>query len=217
MADGRTPGAASAGQDVRVSDSPVAPGWQSRRRALFNEYERVALALFAERGFHDVTIDEVAEAAGVSARTLFRYFPTKEDYLLAFTRRELDLTRAAIAALAPDPYPLPAVWSAVWVRFAAGDVDLDGIRLWRAAAADAPDVVNRVRGERQETLIDLVSEYCAASLGVDGERDVRPRLYGGIVAGADMALIELWGRSELSRTELAEAAEALFRVVPTAF
>jgi AcrR family transcriptional regulator len=206
-----------AGQDVRVSESPAASGWQSRRRALFDEYERVALVLFAERGFRSVTIEEVAEAAGVSARTLFRYFPTKDDYLLAFARRELDLTRDAIAALAPHPSPLPAVWSAVWARFEEADIDLDALTLWRAAASEAPDVVNRVRGERQEALIDLVSAYCAVSLGVDAARDVRPRLYGGIIAGADMALIELWGRSELTRPELTAAAEALFRVVAAAF
>jgi AcrR family transcriptional regulator len=190
-----------------------ASGWQSRRRALFDEYERVALGLFAERGFRTVTIDEVAEAAGVSARTLFRYFPTKDDYLLALARRELGLTRIAIGALAPHPSPLPAVWSAVWARFERGDVDADGLTLWRAAAADAPDVVDRIRGEWQEGLIDAVSAYCAVSLGVDSARDARPRLYGGIIAGANMALVELLGRSELTGSELAGAAEEIFRVV----
>ncbi len=199
-----------------MSDSPVASGWHSRRRVLFDEYERVALTLFAERGFRNVTIEEVAEVAGVSARTLFRYFPTKDDYLLAFARRELDLTRSGIAALAPHPSPLPAVWSAVWARFDEGVIDLDGLTLWRAAASDAPDVVDRIRGEWQEGLIDAVSAYCASSLGVDSVRDARPRLYGGIIAGANMALIELLGRSELTRSELAGAAEALFRAVSAA-
>jgi AcrR family transcriptional regulator len=204
-------------QDIRVPDPPAASGWQNRRRALFDEYERVALVLFAERGFRGVTIEEVAEAAGVSARTLFRYFPTKDDYLLAFPRRELERTRSAIGTLAPHSSPLPVVWAAVWARFDDGDIDVDGLSLWRAAASEAPDVVNRVRGERQETLIDLVSEYCAVCLGVDSARDVRPRLYGGIIAGADMALIELLGRSELRRTELGSAAEAFFRAVAAAF
>jgi len=104
----------------------------------------------------------------------------------------------------------------VWARFEQGYIDADGLTLWRAAASDAPVVVNRIRGEWQEGLIDAVSAYCAVSLGVDGSRDARPRLYGGIIAGANMALIELLGRSELTGQELAGAAEAIFRVVAAA-
>lgn len=42
-----------------------------------------ALALFEERGFDDVSVAEVAEAAEVSKATVFNYFPTKEDLVLA--------------------------------------------------------------------------------------------------------------------------------------
>jgi AcrR family transcriptional regulator len=38
-----------------------------------------AFGLFAKRGFDRVTVAEVAEAAGVSVKTVFNYFPTKED------------------------------------------------------------------------------------------------------------------------------------------
>jgi mycofactocin system transcriptional regulator len=41
--------------------------------------ERAALDLFTLRGFEDVTSDEVADAAGISRRTFFRYYATKAD------------------------------------------------------------------------------------------------------------------------------------------
>lgn len=49
-----------------------------------------AFELFAERGFDDVTVDEIADRAEVSKSTLFRYFETKEDLLLFDARSHRD-------------------------------------------------------------------------------------------------------------------------------
>jgi len=69
---------------------------ERRRRDTETEIERSALALFAGRGFEKVTMDEVAAAAGVSTRTLFRYFPAKIDLALGRIRRIDDALRSAI-------------------------------------------------------------------------------------------------------------------------
>ncbi|WIB62509.1 TetR family transcriptional regulator [Curtobacterium sp. MCBD17_040] len=66
----------------------------------------VALRLFAERGFDAVTMDDVAVAAGVSRRTLFRVFRTKDDLVWGGTAEAADRMAAELAALPDraDPY-----------------------------------------------------------------------------------------------------------------
>ncbi|GAA4226386.1 TetR/AcrR family transcriptional regulator [Actinomadura meridiana] len=49
------------------------------RRAVRAELAATAIGLFVERGFDDTTVDDIAAAAGVSRRSFFRYFPSKED------------------------------------------------------------------------------------------------------------------------------------------
>ncbi|MEU7803908.1 TetR family transcriptional regulator [Micromonospora arborensis] len=58
----------------------MADGLRERtRRAVRAELAQVALDLFAERGFDETTVDEIAQAAGLTKRSFFRYFPAKED------------------------------------------------------------------------------------------------------------------------------------------
>ncbi|HEY0240803.1 MAG TPA: TetR/AcrR family transcriptional regulator [Friedmanniella sp.] len=51
------------------------------RRAVQHELLLVALDLFATQGFESTTVDQIASAAGLSRRSFFRYFGTKEDVL----------------------------------------------------------------------------------------------------------------------------------------
>ncbi|MFD0560576.1 TetR family transcriptional regulator [Stackebrandtia endophytica] len=53
------------------------------RRAVRAELAAIALDLFAENGFEETTVDEIARAAGLTKRSFFRYFPTKEDAVFA--------------------------------------------------------------------------------------------------------------------------------------
>jgi TetR/AcrR family transcriptional regulator, regulator of mycofactocin system len=59
--------------DVILSQSRVG----RRRSTTPHHITDVALGLFAERGFAEVSVDDVAQAAGIARRTLFRYYPSK--------------------------------------------------------------------------------------------------------------------------------------------
>jgi AcrR family transcriptional regulator len=58
-----------------------------KRDAVRAGLARVAIDLFARDGFEAVTIEEIARAAGISARTFFRYFPSKDDIVLELASR----------------------------------------------------------------------------------------------------------------------------------
>ena len=65
------------GLERRVVSSDMA-GVSGRARTR-RELSAAALSLFADKGYEATTVDQIAAAAGVSRRTFFRYFPTKED------------------------------------------------------------------------------------------------------------------------------------------
>jgi len=195
-------------EDFSVAFSVDESGWDRRRSLLQARYEQIAWGLFAKDGFRDVTVEEIAEAAGVSARTLFRYFPVKEDFLLGFTRRGLQTLVNLIAELEPSPDPVRSVWQLIRTHSLQDPQDVRLLTLWRRAAADAPEIHARVRGERMQALTEAITDYCAKSKGDAAAQDPEPRVLAGVVVGAEMAVIELWGRSGLALHEIFEAAEA---------
>src|ERR1700683_5748368 len=59
------------------TDQPVSSGQERRRRRTQRALQNAAIALVGRRGLAEVTVDEIAAAAGVSRRTFFNHFPTK--------------------------------------------------------------------------------------------------------------------------------------------
>ncbi|HEX4864178.1 MAG TPA: TetR family transcriptional regulator [Acidimicrobiales bacterium] len=77
---------------------PKGPSLRERNKARARaEIADAALRLFYDRGFEGVTVDEIVGAAGVSRRTFFRYFETKEDALLSDYPELNDRLTAALA------------------------------------------------------------------------------------------------------------------------
>jgi AcrR family transcriptional regulator len=187
-------------------------GWNRRRILLLSRYERIAWELFAERGFREVTVDEIADAAGVSARTLFRYFPTKEDFLLGFTRRGSAELVQLIRELKPSETPFRAIWELFREHSLQDPPDVRVLTLWRQAAADAPEVHARVRGERSHDLTEAVAHY----LGADHLDDPYPRILAGVIVGVESAVIEMWGRSDLTLLEILDTADQVVSAFPRA-
>lgn len=73
------------------------PGLRERKKAKTREtIVRVALELFAEQGYSQTTIAQIAEAADVSPRTVSTYFPAKEDIVFDLSADTKDRLSTAI-------------------------------------------------------------------------------------------------------------------------
>lgn len=117
---------------------------ERRRQAVRLDLERAAVRLAAEHGYQAVTTEQVAAAAGVSHRTLFRHVGTKEELVLGSLLRG---GRAIVHHLEERPPSEPvdlALQRAVLARIDAFDVDEDGVRAWRTAVLGAPELLERL-------------------------------------------------------------------------
>jgi len=105
-------------------------GLRARKKARTKaEIQRQALRLFNEQGYAETSVDQIAAAAEVSPSTFFRYFPTKDDVVLAdfMDERTMRLLVDAPAELAP----LAALRHAViegMTSLPAEDLELETLR-----------------------------------------------------------------------------------------
>ena len=70
--------------------------WQRSRQTAYAEIASVAMRLFLDQGFERTTIDQIASTAGISRRSFFRYFGTKEDIVLGDLASQGELVRDAL-------------------------------------------------------------------------------------------------------------------------
>jgi len=80
----------------------VQPRVGRRRSTTRHQITDVALELFAGRGFDEVSVDDVAEAAGIARRTLFRYYPSKNAIPWGDFDAHLQHLRELLAVVNPD-------------------------------------------------------------------------------------------------------------------
>lgn len=82
---------------------------------------RAAETLFAERGLHSVSMQDIADAAGVSRATVFNRFGSKQLVLDAITARSLEAYRHLLqAALADERTPTPELLEALFRKMGKG-------------------------------------------------------------------------------------------------
>ncbi|HZT65958.1 MAG TPA: TetR family transcriptional regulator [Acidimicrobiales bacterium] len=79
-------------------------GLRERKKQMTREaIEAAALDLFERQGFDHTTVDEIAAEAGISPRTFFRYYESKENVVLPDPRQRAEVANEALRAQPPGP------------------------------------------------------------------------------------------------------------------
>jgi AcrR family transcriptional regulator len=168
-------GSARIGRMGETIDAPQRPGLRERTKARTRqELIEAAFALFAERGFEECTVEEIAKAADVSPRTFFRYFAVKEDVALAPMQDESDRMIQALAERPVSESPLTALREAF--RGPVGRlVDRDALCGVMQFVEGCPTLVARkmaLSADKERQVAQILGER----MGVDPGRDPRPQL-----------------------------------------
>lgn len=178
-----------------------------RRRETRERLRQVALDRFARDGFVNVTVAELAQEAGVTQRTFFRHFPTKEAVLFAdyethfewfaeaLARRPVGepLIDAVLAAMESFPHDVEVVRQAALVRAILIDGDRAAGHIRLVQASFAAVIADFVR-QRYRDVPDIA---------------LAAEVAGATVAAALIVAVETWGRDKCEGNLSAISARSL--------
>jgi AcrR family transcriptional regulator len=158
----------------------AAVGHRERKKQLTREaIARAALDLFLDRGYDATTLAEIAEAAGVSTRTIFAYFPGKEDILFSGFEELGDGLAGALAERPAGGDALATLRDFILsVAHAKTERDHELERIIRS-----DETLQSHKRARLSQLQELLAGAIADDLGA-GPDDLRPQIAAASVTAA---------------------------------
>jgi AcrR family transcriptional regulator len=177
---------------AREGAAGPAEGLRARKKRLMRQQlSDTATRMFVERGFDAVRVAEVAEACGVSEKTVFNYFPTKESLVLD----RLEVTMASLRAGLAEP-AVPPVQAALRIL----DRELRAMTAWLTGQDDPAGAARGIRrfgdliratpslrayqSDMMDQFVSVAAEILAARAGMRAD-DPEPQI-------AARALLGLW-------------------------
>jgi len=148
-----------------------------------------ALRLAADRGIDHITEEEISAAAGVSPRTFFNYFATKDDAVLSDSTIDPDDIHRRLAELLPSMPVLQAVQRSLLMTIAAMEADRDRWFLRMEVVGRSPSLLPRLVAMGAQSERDT-AEIVAAHLGVPPEGF--PTLIAAVTGAAFRVAMTRW-------------------------
>ncbi|MEV4010026.1 TetR family transcriptional regulator [Nonomuraea angiospora] len=180
---------------------------QTRRRIA-----EVALRLFDERGYDAVTVNEIAEAAGVAKVTLFNYFPTKDCLVTEGVKEDL---AAIVAGRGEERTPLQALrehYRSMASR-GAGEVDVEALLARVRVISSSPALMGALHAMHMSERYELAEALGQACPG----DDLTALLMAGQITAAVTTVQEAFFHRIATGEPLEEAGRRLAGDVELAF
>lgn len=190
----------------------MAEGLRERKKAETRKaLSSAALRLALEHGPEGVTVEAIAEAAGVSPRTFFNYFPSKDDAIVDIAPSEPSQLLADLVERPADEPPLEALRQ---VALAAADRLTDSAdEMWaRYELSQAHEPLAMRRSARYAAIERSLAEEIARRTGFDVDRHPYPALVATAAMRAIMVAVSVWneqGRTRPLRDVIDEAFDHL--------
>jgi AcrR family transcriptional regulator len=157
-----------------------------------------AFRLFAENGYENTTVDDIAYAAAISPRTFFRYFPAKEDVVIW---DEYDSIAPELVEARPDDEPLAETLRTIMREAIGGLYRRDPEQLLTRARllTAVPELRARMLAE-QASGGEMLAAFLAHKRGLPRD-DLAARVIAAAFGAAIITAIDAWhtdnGKSDL--------------------
>ena len=186
--------------------SSPSPGLRERKKRKTREtIIKVALELFVERGYEETTIAEIADAAEISPRTIFAYFPTKAD-ILFYDQPEMQQRLAQVFRDRPEgATALDALRDFIAGTLSPASEEEHNVALRRRTVIAANETLRRNQRARLAPFEQLMAEAIAKDLRA-GPDDIRPRM---IAAALATALSAIRDHDRVTSPELASPEQVM--------
>jgi AcrR family transcriptional regulator len=165
-----------------------------QRRATRDALRETALEMFARQGFDDVTIAEVARAVGVTERTFYRHFPTKEAVLFQDYQYRLEWLSSALALRPANE----SVFDSVLIAVRSFPHDIEVVRqaaMMRLSMISGDRVADHLRIV-QTSFATVLSDFVRQRHAAHPDVDLLAAVAGNVLAAALVSAVEVWGLSE---------------------
>jgi AcrR family transcriptional regulator len=164
-----------------------------RRRSTREALRRAALASFARKGFSNVTVTELAREVGVTERTFFRHFPTKEAVLFQDYETQVEWLADALTKQPSSE----SVFDAVLAGVASFPHDLEVVRQAASARTElisAERIAAHLRVV-QASFAGVITGFIKERYARTHDIDLVAEVAGATLAAALVAAVENWGRN----------------------
>jgi mycofactocin system transcriptional regulator len=171
------------------------------------ELELIALRLFAEQGFEETTIDQIATEAGINKRSFFRYFESKASVLWSSFDDEVEALRKELAVASPDVPIMEAIRVAVVAVNHYRSTDIPELRIRMNLIGSSPGLYAGA-AVHYDAWERAVSDFAARRAGLPAD-SLYPLAVGRTTLAACRAAYDRWvARGDANLTVYLDAALA---------